>query len=85
MKRFLAAGAILVSLAGAALAGAPADQQACNALADQLAEAAENKAMNETQIAEVGNMLVQLMSQCEDNKLAEAGQTADKIRAAVGG
>ncbi len=74
MKRFLAAGAILVSLAGVAFAQAPADQQACNAMADQLAEAAENKAMNEA-----------LMSQCEDNKLAEAGATADKIRAAIGG
>jgi hypothetical protein len=85
MMRILAAGAILVSLAGAALAGAPADQQACNAMADQLAEAAENKAMGESQIAEVGGMLVQLMSQCEDNKLAEAGATADKVRAAIGG
>lgn len=85
MMRILAAGAILVGLAGAAFAGAPADQQACNAMADQLAEAAENKAMGDQQIAEVGTMLVQLMGQCEDNKLAEAGSTADKIRAAIGG
>ncbi|MFO1171775.1 MAG: hypothetical protein U1E49_12510 [Hyphomicrobiaceae bacterium] len=85
MKRFLAAGVILVSLAGVAFAGAPADQQACNAMADKLAEAAENKAMGDQQIAEVGSMLVQLMSQCEDNKLAEAGATADKIRASIGG
>lgn len=85
MMRFLAAGALLMSLASVAFAGAPSDQQACNAMADKLAEAAENKAMAQSQISEVGAMLVQLMSQCEDNKLAEAGATADKIRAAIGG
>jgi hypothetical protein len=85
MIRILAAGTVLLGLAGAAVAATPADQQACNAMADQLAEAAENKAMDNTQIAEVGGMLVQLMTQCEDNKLAEAGQTADRIRAAIGG
>ncbi|MEZ5923872.1 MAG: hypothetical protein R3D57_20815 [Hyphomicrobiaceae bacterium] len=86
MKRILAAGAVLLGLTGVAAAGGtPADQQACNAMADQLAEAAENKSMNETQIAEVGDLLVKLMTECESNKLAEAGQTADKIRAAIGG
>lgn len=85
MIRILAAGLVLLSLTGAALAETPADQQACNYLADQLAEAAENKAMDDNQIAEVGGLLAQLMTQCEENQLAEAGQTADKIRAAVGG
>ncbi len=85
MIRILAAGLFMLSLTGAALAETPADQQACNYLADQLAEAAENKAMDENQKAEFGGLLAQLMQQCENNQLAEAGQTADKIRAAVGG
>ena len=85
MIRILAAGLVLLSLTGAASAETPADQQACNYTADQLAEAAENKAMDENQKAEFGGLIAQLMQQCENNQLAEAGQTADKIRAAVGG
>ena len=56
MIRILAAGLVLLSLTGAAAAETPADQQACNYLADQLAEAAENKAMDDNQIAEVGGL-----------------------------
>jgi len=86
MIRILAAGAVLLGLAGAAIAGeTPGDQQACNAMADQLAEAAENKAMDEQQKSEFGGLIITLMTQCENNELAAAGQTADRIRAAVGG
>ena len=86
MNRILATGLVLLSLTGAAVAGgAPSDQQACNALVDQLSEAAENKAMDANQQAEFGGLLSQLMQQCENNQLAEAGQTADKMRAVIGG
>lgn len=84
-KTVFFAAALLASglAAGPVLAAAPADQDACNKQAFELAELAAAKKLPDAQAAKVDELVSKLEGQCAEGKLAEAGATAQEIEAAL--
>jgi len=83
LKTSAIAIALLTVAALPALAAPPADRDACDALAFDLAEKAAAKKLPEADAAKVDGLINTLSEQCGAGKLAEAGATADQIQAAI--
>ena len=76
---FVIASALLATPAPAA----PADQDACNSLAFELADKAAKKKLSEPEALKVDQLIAKLEGQCGEGKLADAGATAKEIEAAI--
>ena len=83
MHKPLAAFAIAAALAVTPALAAPADQDACNTLAFDLAEKAAKKQLSEPEALKVDQLIGKLESQCGEGKLVEAGATAKEVEAAI--
>jgi hypothetical protein len=82
--RFSTAAMLAIAAAAtAATAGAPANTQDCFALVDELAQIAENKVHDQAALDKVGKLLADLEGQCRAAQMAQAGDTADKLRATL--
>lgn len=74
------AAMLLILAAGAAQAiEAPSSKPACFALYEQLAQAAENKELDQQTINKVGQLLASLNGQCDADELGAAGRTATEL------
>ncbi|HRN83813.1 MAG TPA: hypothetical protein PK857_03255 [Hyphomicrobium sp.] len=83
MLRPVAAFAIACALAVTPASAAPADQDACNSLAFELADKAAKTKLSEPEALKVDQLIGKLESQCGEGKLAEAGVTAKEVEAAI--
>jgi hypothetical protein len=84
LKTALAAAAFLATSFLPASAAPPADQDACNKTAFELAELAASKKLAEADAVKVDELVSKLEGQCADGKLTEADATAKEIEAALG-
>jgi hypothetical protein len=82
-KTFAFAALLLTATALPVLAAPPADQEACDKLAFDLAEKAAAKKLPDADALKVDGLVNTLTDQCGAGKLAEAGATADQIEAAI--
>lgn len=82
LKKIVAAIAVSAAVASPAFS-APADQDACNSLAFDLAEKASKKKLGEADALKVDKLIASLETQCAEGKLAEAGATAKDVEAAL--
>lgn len=86
LKTIAAAAALPITIAvlTPAMAAPPANQDACNSLAFNLAEKAAAKKLAEADAVKVDELIGKLEGQCSDGKLADAEATAKGIEAVVG-
>jgi hypothetical protein len=80
---FAVAAVLAVSFLPAA-AAPPADQDACNKTAFELAELAASKKLAEADAVKVDELVSKLEGQCADGKLTDADATTKEIEAALG-
>jgi len=85
MLKMSTVAAVLLSTAFAvpAFAAPPADRDACDKLAFDLAEKAAAKKLPDADAQKVDGLINTLSEQCGADKLAEAGATADQIEAVL--
>ncbi|AHB50171.1 hypothetical protein W911_09865 [Hyphomicrobium nitrativorans NL23] len=83
MHKPLAAFAVAAALVATSALAAPADQDACNSLAFELADKAAKKKLSEPEALKVDQLIGKLEGQCGEGKLADAGATAKDIEAAI--
>lgn len=84
LKTALATVALLTASILPASAAPPADQDACNKTAFELAELAAGKKLAEAEAVKVDELVSKLEGQCAEGKLTEADATAKEIEAALG-
>lgn len=86
LKSIATAAAVLLACAASipAHAAPPADQDACNKLAFDLAEKAAGKKLAEADAVKVDEMINTLQTQCGEGKLSDAETTAKNIETAIG-
>lgn len=83
MLKPVAAALLVTAAAFTPALAAPADQDACNSLAFDLAEKASKKKLPEAEALKVDQLIGKLESQCSEGRLAEAGATAKEVEAAL--
>lgn len=83
MHKTLALSLLMTAALFTSAHAAPANQDACNSLAFDLAEKASKKKLAEANALKVDKLIAKLESQCADGKLAEAGATAKEVEAAI--
>ncbi|HRN87564.1 hypothetical protein [Hyphomicrobium sp.] len=83
MLKPVAALAMASALVATPVLAAPADQDACNSLAFELADKAAKKKLSEPEALKVDELIGKLEAQCGEGKLAEAGATAKDVEAAI--
>ena len=84
LKLSLCAAAVSLAVMTSAQAAPPADQDACNRTAFELAELAANKKLPEADAVKMDQLVSKLEGQCADSKFTEAEATAKEIEAALG-
>jgi hypothetical protein len=85
MKRVVFATVIATLCACPAAFAAPADKEACNKAAFELADKASKQKLAEAQAAKVDTLLSKMEDECKDDKLTDADATAKQVEDAIAG
>jgi hypothetical protein len=79
----VSAAAVAIVVSVPAFAAPPADQNACNSQAFNLAEKAAAKKLPQADAVKIDEMIAKLEGQCGASKLADAEATIKEIEAAL--
>ena len=85
MKRVVFAIALASLGVSPAAFAVPADKEACNKAAFELADKASKQKLAEAQATKVDTLLSKMEDECKDDKLVDADATAKQVEDAIAG